>query len=416
LTWCDAENLGPDQRIPLMRCVRGPLDIAAAVRAVGKLHRDHEILRTRYFRSGTEYRQVVTNAATDPDVPVEDLRSLSADTQDSYIWSALDTLYRSELRLDEQMLTMKLVRLADDHHYFVGMIPHIAMDALSARIFWRELFENYDAYISGREAEKQPNRIQYADFALWEQALLEQDPDASRSFWAARLANFAPLNIPSGRPRDHGLSPLGFVPLALRNDRFSAIAAFARQSGVTMATLILGCLGAVLSHWTRRSQVAFGIVVHGRPPAVEQVMGCFVQLRPFAIDLSDDPTFDELMAIAREAFIAANDLRRPCPRELMSDLNLNAFVVNLLNTHRRVVPTSQISLSQGALSRPLVTQVCRDMKLDLFLSEAALLGSVVYASDHFQPIQIRGFTKTLIDLIASGILNPGWRLSRLFPD
>ena len=111
----------------------------------------------------------------------------------------------------------------------------------------------------------------------------------------------APVVAPPGGP-GHGGGADGDEPAAEGGAaaevrvRLSAavsgdLEAAARARGVTLNTLTQAALGLVLSRYTARREVVFGVTVAGRPgalPGVETAVGLFINTLPLRLDV--DPT------------------------------------------------------------------------------------------------------------------------------
>jgi non-ribosomal peptide synthetase component F len=87
------------------------------------------------------------------------------------------------------------------------------------------------------------------------------------------------------------------------SDRLRALA---RREGGTMFMAVLAVLGIVLQRFTGRERFLIGSNGANRPrPELEPVAGFFLNQIPFAVDLSGDPTFRELLGQARRTTAAA---------------------------------------------------------------------------------------------------------------
>ena len=100
------------------------------------------------------------------------------------------------------LLRAMLVRLADTEYVLLLSMHHIVFDGWSHTVFWRELSVLYAACSTGKPALLPELAIQYADFAHWQQQWLQGDRLATHlAYWRQQLANVAPLQLPTDRPR-----------------------------------------------------------------------------------------------------------------------------------------------------------------------------------------------------------------------
>ena len=105
---------------------------------------------------------------------------------------------------------------------------HIVTDAWSMSVFFDELGQHYEASVTGRPAALPDLRLQYGDFARWQQESLRGPMlDTKIDYWRGQLAGVeSVLELPTDRPRPVARTPHGAVehavfPLALR-DRLKA--------------------------------------------------------------------------------------------------------------------------------------------------------------------------------------------------
>ena len=123
---------------------------------------------------------------------------------------------------------LRLYELSATEHVLVVVVHHIAGDGFSMGPFARDVMVAYGARVEGGAPGWRPLAVQYADFAIWQRAVLgsEKDPNSTISqqieYWKQTLAG-APeqLDLPSDRPRPAVASARGAYP-HLRDRRGSA--------------------------------------------------------------------------------------------------------------------------------------------------------------------------------------------------
>src|SRR5262249_25874923 len=147
-----------------------------------------------------------------------------------------------------------------------------------------------------------------------------------------------------------------------------------------------------------------------RPAPFADVIGCFVQVRPAPIDLSDDPDFKTMLARARRAMIEGSDARRPFSDDIDESRRLGVVGFNY-----RIEPRAREQASQKipgltakivSLPRPLLTRTTQDIGVSLSQSASALLGWVAYAADCFDQVQAGCFAEQLKTVLERGVADP----------
>ena len=72
----------------------------------------------------------------------------------------------------EPALRASLLRTADDEHFLLVTMHHIASDGWSMTVFWRELAELCDGYRRGEVVRLLDLPVHYRDYAAWQRELL----------------------------------------------------------------------------------------------------------------------------------------------------------------------------------------------------------------------------------------------------
>ena len=98
----------------------------------------------------------------------------------------------------------QLVQLAESRYVFLLVMHHIIGDGWSMNVLYREILALYEAYLLGKPDPLKPLRIQYKDFAVWQNAMtFERD----RKYWLNQLADAPdklrlPYDFPLSDDRD----------------------------------------------------------------------------------------------------------------------------------------------------------------------------------------------------------------------
>jgi mycobactin peptide synthetase MbtF len=188
------------------------------------------------------------------------------------------------------------------HWRFVVVAHHIIIDGWSLPLFVGELIT---LYRSGGDADALPPPPRpYRDYIGW---LAGRDQEASCALWREHFAGLDGPTLltpalttgepPIGQPRR--------TELKLDGHATGRLAEAARSRGVTVNTLVQMAWATILSAFTDRSDVVFGVTVSGRPgelTGVETMVGLFINTVPLRVRL--DPTAHvgaQCVAVQREA-------------------------------------------------------------------------------------------------------------------
>ncbi|HUQ61464.1 condensation domain-containing protein [Lentzea sp.] len=276
----------PIYNVPLFFRWRGEVDPGALHRALLAVVEKHEVLRTTYQDRDGERVQVVGEARVAVEV----------------VSHAPDV----EARRGFDLATEPPVRCAvwkgqPDGDAVLLTIHHIAVDGWSLPALFDDLGTAYDAEVAGRRPELGELPVQYADFAVWDRAGLDDQLLARR---AAELAE-VPTGLKLGGARP---VPAGFhsgeqhrftVPAAT----WEAVGELARRLRATPFVVLLAAWSEVVGRWSARDEFLIGAVTANRThPAVEDLVGFFVNTVPLRCT-TRPPTFAQRCAeLRREAF------------------------------------------------------------------------------------------------------------------
>jgi acyl carrier protein len=198
------EGPGGTYVIPLAVRLVGELDRAALVGAVCDLVGRHESLRTLFpERLGVARQEIVASASAS--VGLEVVR-----IGEGGLSGALSAAAGRGFELSHELpLRAHLYALSSDQHVLLVLLHHIAGDGWSLGPLGRDLSRYYRARCDGVAAALSRLPVQYADYTLWQRAVLgeESDPASALSrqlgYWRERLAGLPEqLDLPADRSRE----------------------------------------------------------------------------------------------------------------------------------------------------------------------------------------------------------------------
>jgi natural product biosynthesis luciferase-like monooxygenase protein/amino acid adenylation domain-containing protein/non-ribosomal peptide synthase protein (TIGR01720 family) len=300
----DPEN--PVLHMPIAIGIRGALDAGALERAIGAIVRRHEILRTSYRQENGRW---IASAALTADVRLAllDLRGHAA--RERAMQEAREEAARP-FDVGRAVMRATLVGVADDEHWLLLTIHHIACDTWSLVAFARELFALYPALRDGRPSPLPALAVQYADFAAWQERLLDSEVlDGQRTWWLEQLGDGpAPLGLPADRPEADSISIRGGRTRFRFSRRLTdAVHGFGEARGATPFMTILSAFAAVLARHSGQDDITVGTPFGNRSlPELEPLIGYVAHSLALRADLSGDPSFAEMVARVRETTLAAH--------------------------------------------------------------------------------------------------------------
>ncbi len=308
--------------IPLHQRLTGPLDVPALERALSALVQRHEVLRTRIVTIDGEPRQQV-----DPPAAVS-LRVIDL-TADPDREAAAQQLAREDAAaafdLTASPLRVSLVRLAADRHVLLFTVHHIACDGVSIGILGSDLAALYLAARNGAAPPLPALRVQYRDYAGWQQAQLESGGlSAQRDYWLAQLGAAPVLDLPLDAPRPAVQTFRGReAAWHLEPDAAQRVSAAARAANVSLFMLLGACVKVLLHRYTGEQDIVVGTPVAGRVhPDLDGQAGFYLNMLALRDTVRPGDTFTRLLDAVRTTATSAYDHQAYPFDRLVDELDL----------------------------------------------------------------------------------------------
>ncbi|MEV5124695.1 amino acid adenylation domain-containing protein [Streptomyces decoyicus] len=268
----------------------GPLDVQLLRTSVRGLLDRHANLRAgfRHSAAGAPY-QVIAGTVEVPLTQVDVTES--ADPQAEAVAVAAAERARPFELARPPLLRFMVIAVGPDQYRLVLTSHHILLDGWSIHLLLDELFKLYG---NGADPLALAPVTPYRQYLAW---LSRTDRDAAIAAWRNALAGLPePTLVAADRPVQVQMSEQTWA--ALDEAFFEALAARAREFGVTVSTLLQAVWGVVLAAMTGRDDVVFGSVVSGRSaelPGIETMVGLFINTVPVRVRLRPQHTFTELV-------------------------------------------------------------------------------------------------------------------------
>ncbi|WP_432076171.1 amino acid adenylation domain-containing protein [Streptomyces wuyuanensis] len=191
------------------------------------------------------------------------------------------------------LLRAALVRHGADRAQLVLTLHHIVVDGWSVSLLTRELLGGYRP--GAADASRPEQDPTYRAYAGW---LAARDRDVALEAWRDALAGFdGPVRLPV-RGADASEHGTGTVSVELPEAETAALAARARQLGLTLGSVVQGGFGLLLGEVTGSRDVVFGSTVSGRQAAlegVETLVGLLINTLPARLRWQPEQSLADLL-------------------------------------------------------------------------------------------------------------------------
>jgi amino acid adenylation domain-containing protein len=287
----------------------GLLSLPALERSLQEIVRRHEALRTTLRWVGDELIQHIHPPGPFV-IRVEDLRALERTARAVRVEQATDLEAREPFDLDRPpLLRAMLLRLADDEQRLVVTMHHLAFDGWSFDVFMRELCGLYAAFVAAAPSPLAELPVQYADFAAWQRARL-QDATLERllGYWQRQMSGTLPvLRMPSDHPRRELHCRRGqWQKVAVGQPLTAALKRLAVEEGATLHMLLLAAFQVLLHRYTGDQDIVVGSPTANRHRVeIQPLIGLFVNTLAIRTRFGPGDTFREALASVRKTVLDA---------------------------------------------------------------------------------------------------------------
>jgi len=286
----------------------GRLNKAALRSTIDAICSRHEAFRTTFTMRGDGPVQVI-HPFRPPHWVEMDLQGVPLEQRGQQAARLVEQEANQPFDLEKGPLArFLLIEIEPEDYVLVLTMHHIIGDQWSFGIIGYEFAFFYNAFSRGEMPAPKTIPLQYADYAVWQRRCLTDDRLSTQSdYWQKKLAGLPKLSLPTDYPRHlvqtfNGSHRMLELPASL----IERLRQFSAEHNMTVFMTLLACFQILLSRYSGQTDVAVGSPIANRTQsAVESIIGSFVNTLVLRTDLSDDPTFIELMARVRETALEA---------------------------------------------------------------------------------------------------------------
>ncbi|MEH2114379.1 amino acid adenylation domain-containing protein [Nostoc sp.] len=410
--------------IPVGLRLIGTLNVDALQQSLIEIIHRHEALRTNFVAVDGQAAQIIQ---TQPNwsVTVVDLQHLPFTEQEIAAQKLLQQEAIEPFDLaSEVLIRATLVVLSPTEHWLLVCMHHVVSDGWSIGVFVEELTAIYNAYSQSELSPLLPLPIQYADFALWQrQWLVGEVLNSQLSYWKEQLAN-APtfLPLPTDRPRPAVQTFNGaYQEFALSAELTQQLTKLSQQQGVTLFMTLLAAYNTLLYRYTGQDDILVGSPIANRDRTeTERLIGFFVNTLVMRTNLTENPSFSELLSrvrdVAMEAYAHQNLPFEMLVEALQPERDLSHTPLFQVMFVLQNAPTASgldlTGLNVSSLPVKLTTSRF-DLTLIMQNSPTGLIGLWEYSTDLFDANTIERMTSHFVTLLEGIAANPEQQISQL---
>ena len=410
-------------------------NIPGAIRMKGRLHipileanlntiiERHESLRTIFSNKDGKASQIIL-----PKLKLNleqiDLRSLPEEKRETEALRLANAEACQPFNLvTGPLIRALLIRLRDDDYIFIVITHHIISDGWSVNLFVQELSVLYQAGCRGQQAKLPSLPIQYADFAAWQRRWLSGGYLKNElDFWKKELTGLSPyLDLPTDYPRPPVISYEGRRKAHhIKIDLIEALSNLRHKQETTLFTILLTAFEILLYRYSGQDNFAVGTPVANRTRVeLEPLIGLFVNTLVLRANLSENPSFEELLRRNKQITMETFDHQQiPFekivdvlqPERDMSHTPLFQVMFSLQSTNIQTLKLDVLTIHPFNLE----TQTAKfDLSLEIVEDKSQLVAIFEYKTKLFKASTIERMIGHFETLLESIVAQPQARLSDL---
>jgi amino acid adenylation domain-containing protein len=400
---------------PLTLTHRGPLDVDALRRSLEEIVRRHEAWRT-VFREVDGRPVAIVQDPPKIDLPVVDLRHLEREAAVAEaVRLATDDARRPFSLEFGPNLRFLLVVLGEGEQRLYLTLHQIIFDGVSMYSgFLPEVASIYADLSSNRDVSIPEPAVQYRDFVHWQrETATDRVLSDQLGYWRRQLGEYRPpVELPTDRPRPAVQRFDGAqISFALPEGLSADLRAFSRREGVTLFATLLAAFSTYLLLRTGDSVPTVGSVKSVRKRAEYQtLLGFFLNTLTLRLDLSDDPSFRDVLGRARNTIVDALSHDDVPIHRVIQELSLprDASRSPLFQTMLVLEPPLPVPAEGWELSQ-LDIDVGRS-RVDFYLEfddrPETLIGRIRYSTALFDRAKVESMLSELQTLMRAAIEDP----------
>ncbi len=411
-----------DYTTTLLLRMNGNIEQEAIEHSLNEIVQRHESLRTTFAVVEEQLTQVIApRLALVPSA--YDLTHSPAEEQEAEALRAAQQETQRPFDLTQgPLLRATLVRFAPDKHLLIIVAHQIVFDSRSSGVFLQELAALYQAHTTNQAAQLPALSMQYADFTLQQLEWLGQQEtlDEHLNYWKQFLQQ-APsaLELPANRSHALNVSNQGAThQFTLSPQLTSALKELSKEQNVSLSAPLLAAFTALLYRYTGQQDLCLGTYStdHSRAETAA-LIGNFVNTLVLRADLSENPTFQELIE-RTSTMLTATSAHADVPFEyvmqgVQPDRNSSQNALfQVLFALEPTLPT--LPIGWNLLPAHVETQNARfDLSLILTDYPDGLHGYLEYRTDLFTADAIERMVGHWLTLLEAALAHPAEQITIL---
>jgi len=404
--------------LPVNICINEDVDMAVVERVIHKLAERHESMRT-YFKVIDENPAQIISKNIEINIKMYDLSTLQDQELMLEKQKIVEELGRPFNLQESPLFRACMLKYGEASFELVCIMHHIISDGWSLDVLGNEFNYLYNSYKHCEDVNLEPLRIQYKDFAAWQNQFItnKEQSENAREYWKRQLAGELPiLNLPTSNTLGElgGKKSQGYRAV-ISEEVKDKLKLLAKQNSVSLFTLLITILNMYLSELTGQQDILIATAGSGRQhDDLKNIMGYFVNTVILRNHVHTEYSLNDLIKVIGNNTVDALEYQYYPIEELVDELKINYPKISVFFNMMNIGQINNLYLDNLNSYNIGETQ---NAKFDIvfYVKEYAngieLL--VVYHSNYYSKLVIENIVNQYIRFIEQVIGNPNTPLSEL---
>lgn len=399
------EYISPDVKIynrPSNIHLYGALDTKLLHKSLVEIVTRHSILRSSLKTTHRSLEQQVQTQYT-LELPLVNLQKLSEQQKEQQTRQIISQQVRDSFNLQHPLkMRAQLVKYAVDHHLLLLTFHHVAFDAESESILFRDLSVIYNAFAKNKKPSLPNLPVQYKDFSVWQR---QRDFSAQLRYWKHKLQNspefleISPKQRPQKTCHREDVIPINFTEEICNRVRETS-----KENNVTSFMVLFAAYTILLSKYSNQRDIIVGVPFSDRNHQVENSIGVFVSTLLLRVNVSPQIPVKDFLQQINTTTVEALTHRTPLQKilEVANVQRSNSYnpLYQALFIFEKTSSLPKIEGVRATTQTTHIGDVATDLLLEISVDGNQLRGYLKYRRDVFPPKMMQRFASHYLNIVA----------------
>ncbi|MEE1057307.1 MAG: condensation domain-containing protein, partial [Acutalibacteraceae bacterium] len=318
--------------------ITGVLNLEYVKQSLQLLTQRHEILRSAIFYTKVKQPMMAIFKERMPEYTEIDLSSQSdfEEKISRICKKEQERIFEFEKR---PLFRVVIVKVDDENYQMIWTIHHIIVDGWSFAILQNDFKRFYQMLSSGKNfsalriivQQEKNEKSSYKNYIQWYK---KQDHEEGYSYWNTLLSGYD--NVPVIQslqvPKNQNIQN-DEISVLISGVQYENLIQFAKNSRVTLNTVLEAALGVTIQLYTHLNDVVFGSVVSGRNsavPDIDDVAGLLINTIPVRVVLEPHMTVRDLIHSLHTQLIKSSNYDFCSLAEVLQHTNMKSSAIQTL--------------------------------------------------------------------------------------